>query len=185
MFLNGNFVALPEFQKRYGVEQADGKFAIETKWQSSLFQAGQCGAFVGVFLAGPITTRLGYRWTTILALILMNATIFISFFVSTSRLVPLLTGSLADHRSTGGFARSTRNQPSFRRHTLGFLHCKLPGLCQRSGAYGPPWSLHRDPSDELVYWWHHCRRRHIRLQPVSKRMGLASTSCSPVDLPRE
>jgi hypothetical protein len=26
--------------------------------------------------------RLGYRWTTILALILMNATIFISFFVS-------------------------------------------------------------------------------------------------------
>src|SRR5206468_892666 len=49
-----------------------------------LFQAGQCGAFVGVFLAGPITTRLGYRWTTLLALVLMNATIFISFFVSPS-----------------------------------------------------------------------------------------------------
>ena len=40
-------------------------------------------AFVGVFLAGPITNRLGYRWTTLLALVLMNATIFISFFVST------------------------------------------------------------------------------------------------------
>jgi len=41
------------------------------------------------FLAGPVTNRLGYRWTTILALILMNATIFISFFVSSP--IPLLS----------------------------------------------------------------------------------------------
>lgn len=82
MFLNGNFVAQDAFKRRYGVPLADGKYAIETKWQSALFQSGQCGAFIGVFLAGPITNRIGYRWTTILALILMNATIFISFFVS-------------------------------------------------------------------------------------------------------
>jgi SP family general alpha glucoside:H+ symporter-like MFS transporter len=82
MFLNGNFVALPAFAKRYGVQTADGNWSIQAKWQSALFQSGQCGAFVGVFLAGPVTTRLGYRWTTILALILMNATIFVSFFVS-------------------------------------------------------------------------------------------------------
>jgi SP family general alpha glucoside:H+ symporter-like MFS transporter len=64
----------------YGVPQV---YAIETKWQSSLFQSGQCGAFVGVFLAGPITNILGYHWTTtLLGLVLMNATIFISFFVS-------------------------------------------------------------------------------------------------------
>ena len=82
MFLNGNFVALPVFQRTYGVHVGPGPddFAIPTKWQSALFQSGQCGAFVGVFLAGPVTNRLGYRWTTILALILMNATIFISFF---------------------------------------------------------------------------------------------------------
>ncbi|KAF4877850.1 Maltose permease MAL31 [Colletotrichum siamense] len=79
MFLNGNFVAQAAFQKRYGVQVADG-YAIETKWQSALFQAGQCGAFVGVFLAGPVVNKFGYRWTTIFALILMNATIFISFF---------------------------------------------------------------------------------------------------------
>lgn len=83
MFLNGNFVALGAFQERYGVvvEGRDG-WTIPTKWQSSLFQAGQCGAFVGVFLAGPITNKFGYRWTTIFALMLMNATIFVSFFVS-------------------------------------------------------------------------------------------------------
>ncbi|TID27856.1 maltose permease [Venturia nashicola] len=79
MFLNGNFVALTAFKRRYGVSH-NGEYTIETKWQSALFQAGQCGALVGVFLAGPITNRLGYRWTTIVGLIMMNATIFISFF---------------------------------------------------------------------------------------------------------
>lgn len=82
MFLNGNFVALKAFKEKYGVLAADGSHQVEAKWQSSLFQAGQCGAFVGVFAAGPVTNRLGYRWTTLLALMMMNATIFISFFVS-------------------------------------------------------------------------------------------------------
>jgi SP family general alpha glucoside:H+ symporter-like MFS transporter len=84
MFLNGNFVALGAFQRKYGVliDAATDTYAIPTRWQSALFQAGQCGAFVGVLAAGPITDRLGYRWTTLLALVLMNATIFISFFVS-------------------------------------------------------------------------------------------------------
>lgn len=82
MFLNGNFVAQGAFIKRYGVLASNGEHAIPTRWQSALFQSGQCGAFVGVFMAGPVTNRLGYRWTTILALVLMNATIFISFFVS-------------------------------------------------------------------------------------------------------
>ena len=90
MFLNGNFVALKSFQQRYGIEVAgqSGK-VIPTKWQSALFQSGQCGAFVGVFLAGPVTNRLGYRWTTIMALMLMNATIFISFFVSIGSTAPM------------------------------------------------------------------------------------------------
>ncbi|RKK66747.1 hypothetical protein BFJ69_g15123 [Fusarium oxysporum] len=82
MFLNGNFVALPAFQKHYGVHVEGSGWTIPTRWQSALFQAGQCGAFVGVFLAGPITNKFGYRWTTIFALMLMNATIFISFFAS-------------------------------------------------------------------------------------------------------
>jgi SP family general alpha glucoside:H+ symporter-like MFS transporter len=90
MFLNGNFVALTAFQKAYGIPVEDGGYVIPTKWQSALFQSGQCGAFVGVFLAGPITNRLGYRWTTIFALMLMNATIFISFFVSIVLILPNL-----------------------------------------------------------------------------------------------
>ncbi|KZZ88060.1 maltose permease [Moelleriella libera RCEF 2490] len=87
MFLNGNFVAQAAFQKQYGVFVEGSGYTIPTKWQSALFQSGQCGAFVGVFLAGPVTTRLGYRWTTILALILMNATIFVSFFADSLTLL--------------------------------------------------------------------------------------------------
>ncbi|THY92057.1 general substrate transporter [Aureobasidium pullulans] len=87
MFLNGNFVALGAFQQNYGVMVAAGEFSIPTKWQSALFQAGQCGAFVGVFLAGPITNRIGYRWTTILGLILMILTIFVSFFANSLALL--------------------------------------------------------------------------------------------------
>ena len=81
MFLNGNWVALPFFKEQYGV-LLDGKWVIETKWQSALFQAGQCGAFVGVIVAPSINNKLGYRWTVIIGLIMMNATIFITFFVS-------------------------------------------------------------------------------------------------------
>ncbi|UKZ95792.1 uncharacterized protein TrAFT101_010606 [Trichoderma asperellum] len=87
MFLNGNFVAQSAFQKEFGVFVEGSGWTIPTKWQSALFQSGQCGAFVGVFLAGPITNRLGYRWTTILGLVLMNATILISFFANSLTLL--------------------------------------------------------------------------------------------------
>lgn len=91
MFLNTNFVALSAFKRRYGVLTTNGGYQIPTKWQSALFQSGQCGAFVGVFLAGPVTNRLGYRWTAILSLVMMNATIFISFFVSNLALLLTLS----------------------------------------------------------------------------------------------
>jgi hypothetical protein len=164
MFLNGNFVALDAFKKRYGVQVAGetGK-TIETKWQSSLFQAGQCGAFVGVFMAvsewplictrctltahqGPITNRLGYRLTTLLALVLMNATIFISFFVSlltsvvdsqantVCRLIHWLSSSLVRHsRVSLGVCSSPTLLHTPRKSSLSYsvvpaqLLCKWPG----------------------------------------------------------
>ncbi|KAI1840828.1 hypothetical protein JX266_012976 [Neoarthrinium moseri] len=108
MFLSGNFVALEAFQNRYGVPVEGEGMVIETKWQSSLFQAGQCGAFIGVFLAGPITNRFGYRWTTILALILMNATIFVSFFADS--LAVLVVGQLLEGVPWGIFIA---NSPAY------------------------------------------------------------------------
>ncbi|KAK8202226.1 hypothetical protein M8818_005753 [Zalaria obscura] len=83
VFLIGNFIALPAFQDKYGIiDQATGAHVIAAKWQSALQMAGQLGALIGVFLAGPLTTRLGYRWATLIGLTAMNAFIFVMYFAN-------------------------------------------------------------------------------------------------------
>ncbi|KAF8183586.1 maltose porter [Mycena galopus ATCC 62051] len=81
VFLMGNFLALPAFKNRFGVlDAATNTHVVVTKWQSALQMSGQLGALIGVFLAGPLTSRIGYRWATLFGLTLMNATIFVTFF---------------------------------------------------------------------------------------------------------
>lgn len=81
VFLIGNFVALPAFQRDYGVYNAPTNgYVIVTKWQSALQVSGQLGALIGVFIAGPLTSRIGYRWATLTGLLLMNVFIFAFYF---------------------------------------------------------------------------------------------------------
>ncbi|KAL8833886.1 MAG: hypothetical protein Q9170_004033 [Blastenia crenularia] len=81
VFLINNFIGLPAFANRYGVYDArTDKNIIETKWQSALQVSGQLGALIGVFLAGPLTSRIGYRYATLTGLMLLNAFIFIFYF---------------------------------------------------------------------------------------------------------
>lgn len=81
MFLMGNFLALPAFANRYGVlDPATGEHVIVAEWQSALQMGGPLGALTGVFLAGPITSYIGYRWATIGGLMCLNAFILIFYF---------------------------------------------------------------------------------------------------------
>ncbi|KAL8952922.1 MAG: hypothetical protein Q9222_001181 [Ikaeria aurantiellina] len=81
VFLINNFIGLPSFANRYGIYDArTDKYIIVTKWQSALQMAGQLGALIGVFLAGPLTSRIGYRWATMTGLMFLNAFIFIFYF---------------------------------------------------------------------------------------------------------
>ena len=81
MFLMGNFVALPAFQNKYGIlDEKTGLMVIATKWQSALQVSGQLGALIGVFVAGPLTSRIGYRYATLTGLMLLNAFIFAFYF---------------------------------------------------------------------------------------------------------
>lgn len=81
LVLIGSAVAEPAFAKRYGVYLGPSEgYVIPTRWQSALTQAGPIGAFVGIFIIGPVTNRIGYRWATISGLILINAFIFVMFF---------------------------------------------------------------------------------------------------------
>jgi MFS transporter, SP family, general alpha glucoside:H+ symporter len=81
VFLMGNFIALPAFAGDYGVWVEDEKkYVIVASWQSALQVGGPLGAFIGTFLAGPLTSKIGYRWATIVGLMLLNAFIFIFYF---------------------------------------------------------------------------------------------------------
>ncbi|KAI0971464.1 general substrate transporter [Xylaria arbuscula] len=81
VFLCNNFVALPAFKNKYGVyDPVTNEKYITTAWQSALQVSGQLGALIGVFLAGPITSRIGYRWATFIALMFLNAFIFVFYF---------------------------------------------------------------------------------------------------------
>lgn len=44
--------------------------------------SGQLGALMGVFLAGPLTSRIGYRWANITGLMLLNCFIFVFYFAN-------------------------------------------------------------------------------------------------------
>jgi SP family general alpha glucoside:H+ symporter-like MFS transporter len=81
VFLIGNFIALPAFEEDYGVfsPEAD-RPVIEASWQSALQAIGPIGALIGVVLSGPLTSRIGYRWAIISALMVLNAMIFVFYF---------------------------------------------------------------------------------------------------------
>lgn len=81
VFLAGNFLALPAFANRYGIyDPKSDEYVVETAWQAALQVGGPIGALIGVFLAGPITSAIGYRWATIGGLMFLNGFIFIFFF---------------------------------------------------------------------------------------------------------
>ena len=88
VFLMGNFVALPAFEIQYGIPlnhpdpERPWNKVIAASWQSALQMGGPLGAIIGVCLAGPLTSRIGYRWATITGLMLLNAFIFVFYFAN-------------------------------------------------------------------------------------------------------
>ena len=79
----GNFLALPAFANEYGQvnrNNPEGDRVVVTSWQSALQVGGPLGALIGVMIAGPITSRIGYRWATIGGLMALNAFIFVFYF---------------------------------------------------------------------------------------------------------
>ena len=82
VFLMGSFVAMNQFKKEYGIIDKEGEWSIIASWQSALQVGGPLGAIIGVTIAGPLTSRIGYRWATIAGLMLLNAFIFVFYFAN-------------------------------------------------------------------------------------------------------
>lgn len=91
VFLMGSFIALPRFAQDFGVfDETNGKWIIVASWQSALQMGGPLGAIIGCYLAGPLTSRIGYRWATITGLMFLNAFIFVFYF---GKSLPVFFGS--------------------------------------------------------------------------------------------
>ncbi|CAI7564198.1 hypothetical protein PCG10_006041 [Penicillium crustosum] len=81
VFLMGQFIATKRFAQDFGVwSDVTNDYIIEASWQSAFQCSGPIGAFIGVFMAGPITSYIGYRWATIGGLMFLNGFIFIFYF---------------------------------------------------------------------------------------------------------
>lgn len=90
--LMGSFYAMDPFNKKYGDLQPDGTYQLTAQWQSGLSNAMAVGSFIGLFITGFVSERLGYRRTMLYALTAIIGAIFVLFFAP--NLPTLLVGEI-------------------------------------------------------------------------------------------
>ena len=95
--------AQPAFQKAYGKLQPNGTYQISAPWQSGLNNGSSVGSLLGLYLAGFLTDRFGFRKTIMLSLFLALCFVFIQFFATS--LVVLQIGQIL----LGEFSTNTCN----------------------------------------------------------------------------
>ncbi|KAL3469081.1 general substrate transporter [Aspergillus californicus] len=61
--LVGSLIAIPQFQKDFGVQLSDGSYDIQAKWQSAFNLTSPLGAVFGSYMVGWPLDRYGRRWT--------------------------------------------------------------------------------------------------------------------------
>lgn len=69
--LLGGFFGYPAFQKRFGKPVGDGTYQLTASWQSGLQNGVQVGEIIGLWIAGVLAERYGYRKTMLGALVMM------------------------------------------------------------------------------------------------------------------
>jgi SP family general alpha glucoside:H+ symporter-like MFS transporter len=176
VFLIGNFVALPAFKDRFGIyDPKTNAYVIETKWQSALQCSGQLGALIGVMLAGSLTSRVGYRWATIIGLMLLNAMIFVSFFAES--LPVFFAGQLLEGVPWGIFIA---NAPAYCSEIVPLrLRAPCTQMLQMFWAIGSiivgaVTYVYNDRPDKDAYRYVLCST--VRLQVVEKRQDSIGSS---------
>ena len=104
--LLSNFFGYPEFQKKFGRGPLkNGSFQLTSTWQSGLQNGVQVGEILGLFAAGTIAERFGYKKTMISALGMMIGVIFILFFAQNISM--LLAGEILCGIPWGAFQTLT------------------------------------------------------------------------------
>lgn len=105
MALLDGFFGYPAFQKKFGQPAADGTYQIRAPWQSVLQNGGQVGEIIGLYIAGSLAERFGYRKTMLAAQALMVVVVFIMFFAQ--NIVMLMVGEVLCGLPWGAFQTLT------------------------------------------------------------------------------
>ncbi|SPJ78855.1 probable maltose permease (MalP) [Fusarium torulosum] len=88
--LLGNLYASPAFNQKFGTYNAEKeKYAVSAAWQSGLSNGARAGEIFGLILAGWASDRYGYKMTTVGALVLMIAFVFVLFFAPNIKILVL------------------------------------------------------------------------------------------------
>ncbi|KAI0126166.1 putative maltose permease [Xylariales sp. AK1849] len=103
--LLGSFFGYPEFQKKFGEPVGNGTFQLTASWQSGLQAGVQIGEILGLWAAGIIADRYGYKKTMVGALVLMTLFVFIMFFAQ--NLAMLMVGEILCGLPWGAFQTLT------------------------------------------------------------------------------
>jgi SP family general alpha glucoside:H+ symporter-like MFS transporter len=92
LILLGGFYGFPSFKRKFGELQPDGSYELTAAWQTGLSNGSAIGQIVGLYIAGWLADRFGYRRTMLVALALVTCFIFIPFFAP--NIVVLLVGQI-------------------------------------------------------------------------------------------
>lgn len=104
--LLGGFFGYPTFQKKFGVGPLpDGSYQLTAIWQSGLQNGVQVGEIIGLWIAGMLAERFGYKKTMLGALVMMICVIFIMFFAQNIEM--LMAGEILCGLPWGAFQTLT------------------------------------------------------------------------------
>lgn len=78
-----NLYSLDPFLRQFGTLQRNGDYEISAEWQSALVNGALAGQIIGLFLAGWLAEKIGYRKTLLVGLGAITAFISITFFATT------------------------------------------------------------------------------------------------------
>ncbi|KAH7039619.1 general substrate transporter [Microdochium trichocladiopsis] len=92
LILIGSLFGYPAFQRKFGQLQPNGTYELTAAWQSGLSNGTLCGQIVGLFAAGLLCDRFGFRKTMGGGIAMITAFIFFPVFAPTIEI--LLVGQV-------------------------------------------------------------------------------------------
>ena len=103
--LLANFFGIQAFNEKFGTLNPDGTYGISSAWKSALTNGAYIGEIIGLTATGWLQSRIGYRKTMIIALVLVICFIFLTFFAANIEM--LLVGEILCGIPWGAFQTLT------------------------------------------------------------------------------